>query len=55
MQFVGDELSKIESIQLNQIWTMINDEQNLSWKHSLKVMLAAIMGFSSNWMFSSHV
>jgi len=40
---------------MNQIWTLINDENDYSHKHSLKVILAAIMGFNSSWMYSSHV
>ncbi len=39
------------------MWDIIRDEKStrITLKHSLKVALAAVMGFNSKWMFSNHV
>ena len=60
MDFIRDEdrlLTDVEEQQLMQIWDIIRDEEHerSCKKHSLKVLLAAIMGFNSKWMFTDHV
>lgn len=56
MHFIGTE-SKLEISLVDQVWAMIKDERNsnITKKHSMKVILAAIMGYSSKWMYTSHV
>ena len=45
-----------EQEQVSQIWSLIEDKRNNeAKKHSLKVVLAALNGYKTKWMFSSHV
>ncbi len=55
MHFVSD--NENQKSEQNQMWMFIQDEHShlICRKHSLKVMLAAIMGFSSKWMFTAYL
>lgn len=59
MGFIPEE-NEIEAERIRMIWNIIQDQNstqdngNYCRKHSLKVILAAICGFDSKWMFRDY-